>query len=588
MDLMILVKADVSGASAKIAGLRDELGALDAEGAEGAGAGIGGVITKGAMVGTVALAGMGLAIGYGIKKWTDLGDAIKQVQATTGMAVGPASRLVEELYAYTGSLSAGQTAIRMFSKNMGAAEAGGAAQLKVFNDLGVSLKNVNGSYRDVGTVMMETRDKLSQMTNGALRADYAQTLFGRGMGSLATWLTASQPTLDAFAKKLQSLGMIWTPARMAEFESLKKALRSLLAEMMGVALELGNVFVPVVIKVLDVVNPLISFFARMPAPIRDGIIAVAALAATLAVLAGAYVKLMPALKLLEAMVGWERINNALGLAQIGWTNAVAAATWLWDAAQGGLAIATGAVAAALDSCGLGELLLIITGIILVVVALVLAFTHWHTTMRLVRDVWHLLFEGMSTDFAILKAAVTDFAKFFEGHWKLMLGLILAPWLVVIKSAITHWSDITGALTAWFTWMGQKLDWLWTKLSWPWTELKTLVTDVVGFVQSKMSLLNPLHDLGSIGSAIGGAASSAYNAIPSFAGGGTGSGPQSGWLAMLHGTETVTPGAVGGGTTVNVNIGTLQGTDESAAREFAQRVGVYTARAIRLQRPGKNG
>jgi hypothetical protein len=83
-----------------------------------------------------------------------------------------------------------------------------------------------------------------------------------------------------------------------------------------------------------------------------------------------------------------------------------------------------------------------------------------------------------------------------------------------------------------------------------------------------------------------------NPLPGFASGGIASGPSSGYLAMLHGTEIVTPvrGASsgrGGNINLTVNIANLNGTDERAARQLSEMVGRHLMRGTLRQMVGQN-
>ena len=102
-------------------------------------------------------------------------------------------------------------------------------------------------------------------------------------------------------------------------------------------------------------------------------------------------------------------------------------------------------------------------------------------------------------------------------------------------------------------------------------------------QFQQGFSNPLNDLfkSLLNGAPGGSQLYGWlsGLVPGFASGGVATGPQSGYLAMLHGTETVTPGRGAGGD-VHIHIGAVNGTDRRAARELAQMVGAELARGAR--------
>lgn len=97
--------------------------------------------------------------------------------------------------------------------------------------------------------------------------------------------------------------------------------------------------------------------------------------------------------------------------------------------------------------------------------------------------------------------------------------------------------------------------------------------------------------GNFGSGVeGGGIISGAGTLPEFAGGGIASGPSSGYLAVLHGTEKIEPmggrkvaglDRVGGGTVININLSAIDGrsaADFLASPEAQKRIGDAVIRA----------
>ena len=135
----------------------------------------------------------------------------------------------------------------------------------------------------------------------------------------------------------------------------------------------------------------------------------------------------------------------------------------------------------------------------------------------------------------------------------------------------------------------------------WQDLVTWVTNLVdGWYNDSMAKINAaLNAIKGIGSAIGGgvsgavnavggAASSVFNTITHLASGGIVTQPTFALIGEA-GPEAVVPlsgmtggGSFGGSGSININIGSLQGTDQQAAIKFANQIARILNQQLKLK------
>ena len=458
--------------------------------------------------------------------------AVYQLQQETGLNAKAASEMTAQWQALgvpvdvTGKL-VGRT-LKVIGGFADGATKSTSAVGKAFTALGLTSQQV--AKMGAGPALDLIRDKISKMHAGLERTTIIMSIFGRQATSnvgLLRWLEASNSQLSQINAKAKQFGLIFTQQQINSGEQFAKMLLVVEMALKGMAVQASTAVMPsLLLLARGLVGGLLLFekIAAMFGPLKGVFMLFVVMLPGVLVMAVGLFKVVTAFKglteaglsagqafgkmskLIANVVRWmnaENIaqlrNNIIGRAQILITNLQAAATGLWASAQW-------AVAAALDACGLGELLLIIGLIILAIIAVVVALTHWKTTMHLLRAAWHLFTAGFMYDLKIMEALAKLAFGFILKHWKLMIELILAPWLVAVQFIIHHLGDITAALTSWFSWIEAKFRWLEGVIEWPWLQLEKIIQRVVGEAKSALSVLNPLHDISSLMGGGGGGSS----------------------------------------------------------------------------------
>lgn len=94
------------------------------------------------------------------------------------------------------------------TRTIGQAATGGKAQQKVFDALGISVRDVNGQVRTAGDVLPEIADALAKISDPARRAAVETQLFGRAGQQLDTMLAGGSKAMNELRAAAHDLGIV--------------------------------------------------------------------------------------------------------------------------------------------------------------------------------------------------------------------------------------------------------------------------------------------------------------------------------------------------------------------------------------------
>jgi hypothetical protein len=174
----------VAGFSAKASQLTDKLIAVGPA-----------AIAAGAAVGVVM-----------VKNFIDAADKLTDLSERTGIAVDDLSRL--GYVAQMSGISADEmtSAIVKLSNTMAMASVNGGTASRVFDVLGVSVKNTDGTLRSQVEVLQDVADKFATYEDGAAKTALAVQLFGKSGANLIPVLNGGAEGIQALAEESDKLG----------------------------------------------------------------------------------------------------------------------------------------------------------------------------------------------------------------------------------------------------------------------------------------------------------------------------------------------------------------------------------------------
>jgi Phage-related minor tail protein/Phage tail lysozyme len=333
-----------------------------------------------------------------------------------------------------------------------------AAQAK-YKEMGVTAFDAQGKFVGMGSIIDQLNPKFAKMSKEQQFAA-STTLFGATAAKQMTAIIDAGPA--AYNKATASVekhGAAEAAAK-KQGETLKGETEKLEKGVIGLATRYGEMLIPVVTKlakaladtavfVLQHKAAMIALAVVIGGPVTVAIAAyVATLIGAAASSAGAFATIAAGGELAEGATLGATASMAAG-----WI-ATAGEAITSAAAQVGAWVSVGAAATAAFVAENVATLGIVAGIAALVAGIIFLATHWH-------EAWD-----------DIKAVVADAVGFIEGHWKLILPILLGPFGLLIDGIATFHAQIIG----FFTQIVDFIIGVWTKVKTTATELITsLVT-----------------------------------------------------------------------------------------------------------------
>jgi len=158
-------------------------------------------------VGLAAVAAAG-ALGLLVKKSFDYIDTLGKTASRTGIATDTLQAF--QLAAIESGTTVEQTqkGLEKFARSIGDAGRGLKTQSDIFKDLGVNIKNSDGSLKSFEGILKETADGLGELGSEAERATVLANLFGRAGIQFSEIFRNGSEGLDGFIDRAKTLGII--------------------------------------------------------------------------------------------------------------------------------------------------------------------------------------------------------------------------------------------------------------------------------------------------------------------------------------------------------------------------------------------
>lgn len=185
-----------------------------------------------------------LALPRLVKQQIDFADNLNKSAQRTGVAVEQLSALGHAAELSDVSFGSLETGLQRFNRTMFEAGTGSKAQAAAFNEIGVSVKNVDGRLRPTIDVLGDVADIFAQMPNSAEKTARAIELFGRAGADLIPLLNAGKAGLQGFADEAERLGLIISSETAQRAEEFNDNLTRLKDIGIGLGNSLASVLLP--------------------------------------------------------------------------------------------------------------------------------------------------------------------------------------------------------------------------------------------------------------------------------------------------------------------------------------------------------
>jgi hypothetical protein len=326
------------------------------------------------------------------KNALDNADALSKMAQRTGATVEGLSKFQKAAELSDSSIEGVGKGLTQLSKSMVAAKDGTGAQAEAFNQLGISLKNADGSLRSTEDVMLDLAERFKAMPDGAEKTATAMRLLGKSGADLI-------PMLNMGREGIEKLGGSMT----TEFAQRAAAFNDKITEMgqkFGeLGIKLGEGLLPALESLANSLLGLIDAFSALPAPVQLALIAILAFGPQLVAIANI---IGGAVGLIKAALITISAGNIGGLIA-GWLPVVVQAT-------AGIVAAVKGVAAAILAIVTGPVGITVL-ILAAVVALVVAFR------KPIGDFFNWLGGAIMDGIKVIWKAGEPIRNFWSGVWE---------------------------------------------------------------------------------------------------------------------------------------------------------------------------
>ena len=199
----------------------------------------------------VALGAAAVAVGAALKQSIDHMDSMSKAAAKVGQSTEEFSKLV-----YAGSLADVQmetlvSTMGKLTKAQAAALESSSQQAKVFDALGISVKNADGSMRSSSDVLLDFADRFKQLGGSQEAIAAGFQIFGRSFQDIIPLIKDGADGLRAAGDEAERLGIVIDSDAAAAAEKFNDDLTRLQSALGGVVMEIASGVLPGLIDMTD-------------------------------------------------------------------------------------------------------------------------------------------------------------------------------------------------------------------------------------------------------------------------------------------------------------------------------------------------
>ena len=144
-----------------------------------------------------------------------------------------------------------QTGIKTLVTQMDSAANGGSNAAAVFDALGLSIYDMDGTLKDQETMMTEALYALADMENGAEKAALANQLFGKSGSEMMPMLNQGSQGMKDLTKRAHELGLVMSDEAVSAGVVLGDTIDDVKRSFTAIVTKLGASFFPAIQKVAD-------------------------------------------------------------------------------------------------------------------------------------------------------------------------------------------------------------------------------------------------------------------------------------------------------------------------------------------------
>jgi lambda family phage tail tape measure protein len=195
------------------------------------------------------LAGLGVSLSVAgfatmIKSAIDAADQLNKLSQKIGISVESLSTLRFAAQLSDVSLETLQKGIKGLSQNIAEANTGIGDGAQVFDALGISVRNADGSMKSTEAVLLQVADVFANLEDGAVKTALAVKLFGKSGMDMIPFLNQGAAGITQLTAEAERLGLKLTTETARSAEAFNDNLTALKASSSSLSIALARDFLP--------------------------------------------------------------------------------------------------------------------------------------------------------------------------------------------------------------------------------------------------------------------------------------------------------------------------------------------------------
>lgn len=305
----------------------------------------------------------------------------------------------------------------------------------VFAQLGVSIRNTDGSMRSADAVFLDVIDALGQMESGVERDNVAMELFGKSAQELNPLIEVGSEGIAAYAQEAHDMGAVLDEEALTSLGEMDDSFQRV--EQAGTALKntIGAALAPVITQIADAISKLSAWFQSLDPNMQQTIITIVGLVAAI----------VPAIAVVAKIVTTVQ-----------------------------------ALSGVFSALSMGPAALVVAAIAAIIAIGVTLYQHWDEICEWASDLWESIKEtfnnikeGIANAWTSVKEKATEvwnnITSFLSETWTAIKTKVSETWNNIKEQTSETWNNVKTKLSD--TWNGIK-----EKASETWVNMKKAVSD----------------------------------------------------------------------------------------------------------------
>lgn len=304
----------------------------------------------------------------------------------------------------------------------------------VFAQLGVSIRNTDGSMRSADAVFLDVIDALGQMESGVERDNVAMELFGKSAQELNPLIETGSEGIAAYAQEAHDMGAVLDEEALTSLGEMDDSFQRV--EQAGTALKntIGTALAPVITQIAESIAKLSAWFQSLDPNMQQTIITIVGLVAAI----------VPAIAVVAKIVTTVQ-----------------------------------ALSGVFSALSLGPAALVVAAIAAIIAIGVTLYQHWDEICEWASDLWESIKETFNNIKEGIANAWNSVKEKATEVWNNITSFLSEKW-TAIKTAVSEtWNNIKEKTSE--TWNNVK-----TKLSDTWNGIKEKASETWGNMKKAVS------------------------------------------------------------------------------------------------------